>query len=121
MQLPFIAHIMAGREYTLVPIMVGSTSYDMEQYYGKVLSKYFDEEGTVFVISSDFCHWGSRFNYTYYDKSKGLLLISCFHSLLFSLLSLSFLSLALLSLYLPSSVSSPFPLSLFLFFLSHPF
>jgi len=24
-----------------------------------------------FVISSDFCHWGSRFRYNYYDQSKG--------------------------------------------------
>lgn len=26
---------------------------------------------TVFVISSDFCHWGPNFEYTPYDKSKG--------------------------------------------------
>lgn len=26
---------------------------------------------TVFVISSDFCHWGQNFEYTPYDKSKG--------------------------------------------------
>jgi predicted class III extradiol MEMO1 family dioxygenase len=25
----------------------------------------------LFVISSDFCHWGSRFRYNYYDKSAG--------------------------------------------------
>jgi len=24
-----------------------------------------------FVISSDFCHWGNRFRYTYYDQEKG--------------------------------------------------
>jgi len=24
-----------------------------------------------FVISSDFCHWGSRFSFTFYDESKG--------------------------------------------------
>ena len=26
---------------------------------------------TVFVISSDFCHWGDSFEFTPYDKSKG--------------------------------------------------
>ena len=26
---------------------------------------------TVFVISSDFCHWGPNFDFQYYDKSKG--------------------------------------------------
>ena len=26
---------------------------------------------TVFVVSSDFCHWGRNFDFTYYDESKG--------------------------------------------------
>lgn len=26
---------------------------------------------TVFVISSDFCHWGMNFDFTPYDQSKG--------------------------------------------------
>lgn len=26
---------------------------------------------TVFVVSSDFCHWGPNFDFQYYDKSKG--------------------------------------------------
>ncbi|MPC56296.1 Protein MEMO1 [Portunus trituberculatus] len=26
---------------------------------------------SLFVISSDFCHWGQRFRYTYYDRSVG--------------------------------------------------
>lgn len=25
----------------------------------------------LFVISSDFCHWGKRFRFTYYDKCHG--------------------------------------------------
>lgn len=25
----------------------------------------------LFVISSDFCHWGQRFRYTYFDESCG--------------------------------------------------
>lgn len=28
---------------------------------------------TVFVISSDFCHWGENFEFTPYDKSKGVI------------------------------------------------
>ena len=30
-----------------------------------------EDPKTLFVISSDFCHWGQRFGYTFYDKSKG--------------------------------------------------
>ena len=26
---------------------------------------------TVFVISTDVCHWGPNFDFQYYDKSKG--------------------------------------------------
>ena len=37
----------------------------------KIFSKYLKDPENLFVISSDFCHWGKRFRYTYYDKSKG--------------------------------------------------
>jgi predicted class III extradiol MEMO1 family dioxygenase len=29
-----------------------------EEYYGKLLTKYFDRDDTLFIISTDFCHWG---------------------------------------------------------------
>ena len=37
----------------------------------RVLAPYIKDPKTVFVISSDFCHWGSNFEYTPYDPSKG--------------------------------------------------
>lgn len=39
--------------------------------YGRILAQEFDQENTIFIISSDFCHWGSRFNFVYYDKADG--------------------------------------------------
>jgi AmmeMemoRadiSam system protein B len=50
----------------LVPIMVGSTSADTERAVGTLLAPYLADPCNVFLISSDFCHWGSRFGYTYY-------------------------------------------------------
>lgn len=50
----------------LVPIMVGSTSPATEQAFGTLLAPYITDPSNVFIISSDFCHWGLRFNYTYY-------------------------------------------------------
>lgn len=50
----------------LVPIMVGSTSAATEQAFGALLAPYLADPSSVFVISSDFCHWGLRFRYTYY-------------------------------------------------------
>ncbi len=41
-----------------------------EAAYGRLLAKYMDDESNIFIISSDFCHWGSRFSYTFNDSSK---------------------------------------------------
>jgi AmmeMemoRadiSam system protein B len=71
MHLPYIAHVMKGHDFTLVPIMVGSINATSEKKYGDLLSKYFDEPGNLFIISSDFCHWGTRFRYTFFDKAQG--------------------------------------------------
>jgi AmmeMemoRadiSam system protein B len=73
MQLPFIAHILARSEKAIpiVPVLVGSLSTDAEARYGQFFSSYLDDPGNFFVISSDFCHWGQRFDYTYYDKKDG--------------------------------------------------
>jgi len=73
MHLPYIAKVMESKkgQFTVVPVLVGHTSHDKELMYGKMFSKYLKDPENLFVISSDFCHWGSRFRYTYYDKSKG--------------------------------------------------
>ena len=61
----------------LVPILVGSTNPTTEKEFGALLAPYVADPTNVFIISSDFCHWGSRFNYTYYlpasttDPSEG--------------------------------------------------
>ncbi len=71
MHLPYIAHVMKGHRFTLVPIMVGAINAKSEKLYGNLLSEYFDTPGHLFIVSSDFCHWGARFRYTFYDKSQG--------------------------------------------------
>uniref|UniRef100_A0A0E0LTI3 MEMO1 family protein n=1 Tax=Oryza punctata TaxID=4537 RepID=A0A0E0LTI3_ORYPU len=53
----------------VVPILVGALNSQNEAMYGQLLSKYLDDPKNFFSISSDFCHWGTR--YTYYDKSHG--------------------------------------------------
>lgn len=50
---------------------MGSLSPDREACYGRILSSYLADPQNLFVISSDFCHWGHRFRYTYYDRSYG--------------------------------------------------
>jgi AmmeMemoRadiSam system protein B len=68
-----------------VPILIGSIHFSKEAEYGALLSKYLAAPRTLFVISSDFCHWcvlfkasapavtsrrGTRFSYTYYTPSS---------------------------------------------------
>ena len=51
---------------TLIPILVGNTSPEVEVEFGKILAPYFEDPENVFIISSDFAHWGLRFSYTNY-------------------------------------------------------
>ncbi|XP_011496825.1 PREDICTED: protein MEMO1 isoform X2 [Ceratosolen solmsi marchali] len=73
MQLPYIAKVMEGYQdsFTIIPILIGSLTPAEEAEYGKILAPYMANPQNLFVISSDFCHWGQRFRYTYYDKSYG--------------------------------------------------
>ena len=65
MHLPFVQFVMAGagRPYTVVPVLVGSLSSQLERELAALLTPYFLAAGTLFVVSSDFCHWGRRFGY----------------------------------------------------------
>lgn len=74
MQLPFLAHVLAGHldRVQIVPILVGALKEDKERLYGQLLAPYLAAPRTIFLISSDFCHWGKRFSYTPYDSSEGL-------------------------------------------------
>lgn len=54
-----------------MPILVGSISPEVEAIYGEILAPYLADSQNLFVISSDFCHWGKRFSYTYYDECCG--------------------------------------------------
>lgn len=50
--------------------MVGNTSGSAEKSFGQLLAPYLQDPENVFVISSDFAHWGLRFRYTYYVPSS---------------------------------------------------
>lgn len=56
----------------LVPVLVGATSAANERAFGQVFAPYLADPSSVFVVSSDFCHWGERFRYTFYLPSTPL-------------------------------------------------
>ena len=45
--------------------MVGQLPNDKLSAYARALLPYFKDERTLFIVSSDFCHWGERFEYTH--------------------------------------------------------
>ncbi|THD28217.1 putative dioxygenase [Fasciola hepatica] len=73
MQLPYIAKVMERQRgsFAIVPVLVGLLSLEREATYGRILAPYLIDPGNIFVISSDFCHWGHRFQYTHYNPEKG--------------------------------------------------
>ncbi|KAJ7706128.1 MEMO1 family [Mycena rosella] len=66
MHLPYIRKMFEGKDISIVPIMVGAISKQAEAEFGALLAPYLAREDTFCVVSSDFCHWGTRFSYTYY-------------------------------------------------------
>lgn len=45
--------------------MVGHLGNDnkLEKKYADILGPYFDRKDTVFIFSTDFCHWGTHYGY----------------------------------------------------------
>ncbi|KAG0353640.1 Protein memo1 [Gamsiella multidivaricata] len=64
----------------IVPILVGALTETTERQYGKLLAPYLDDPQNLFIVSSDFCHWGQRFDYTYYVDNKGVVTESLAHA-----------------------------------------
>jgi hypothetical protein len=72
MHLPFVRKVL-GPEVGVVVLLVGSLSLAKQAVLGRLLSKYLVDPESVFVISSDFCHWGQRFQYQFlYDKDRSI-------------------------------------------------
>ena len=67
MHLPYIKKMLEDK-FKLIPIMVGATDLKMQEYYAEILTPHFEDPNSLFIISSDFCHWGKRFDFTYHNK-----------------------------------------------------
>jgi MEMO1 family protein len=78
MHLPYIAKIMESRngDYSLVPVLVGTITRSKEQEYGEIFRPYLEDPSSLFVISSDFCHWGMH--HKFYISRYKIFLLSCF-------------------------------------------
>ena len=59
-ELPFLQAALGG--FCLVPVLVGETGRDDERAFAERLAR-LDDGRTLFVFSSDFAHYGPRFDY----------------------------------------------------------
>ena len=50
--------------------LLSATRRGAEAAYGRLLAPYLDDSSNLFIVSSDFCHWGKRFSYTFYDPAQ---------------------------------------------------
>lgn len=79
LQTPFLAHLLRApggqsslrTDVRLVPIVVGALTDRQEELYGRLMAPYLSDPATLVCISSDFCHWGTRFRFTPVDPAHG--------------------------------------------------
>ena len=63
MEMPFLKYIFNKKDFSLIPIMVGHNDLMTNTEIGKSLYDLYEDPKTLFVISSDFCHWGKNFGF----------------------------------------------------------
>ncbi|KAF9786933.1 UPF0103-domain-containing protein [Thelephora terrestris] len=66
MHLPYVRKVFEGLSVSIIPILVGAINREAEVRFGKLIAPFLAREDTFCVVSSDFCHWGTRFSYTFY-------------------------------------------------------
>ena len=72
LHLPFIRHVWKGQDVAIVPILVGCPDAAAEAVLAAALLPFLLDERNLFVVSGDFCHWGTRFRFTpNYDGAHG--------------------------------------------------
>lgn len=63
MHLPYIRLMFEGRDdVKLVPLLVGHPPASQVDAISATLAPYWDDPGTFFIVSSDFCHWYVTFS-----------------------------------------------------------
>ena len=69
MELPWLAHLQP--KTSIVPLLIGKLDAKKQHTLSLLLKEWYQDPKTAFVISSDFCHWGDRFGYTYLPGESG--------------------------------------------------
>ena len=71
MQFPFIKKSL-NDDIKCVPLMIGLVGeQDIEKISAK-LKPHFSDPKSVFIFSTDFCHWGRHYNYMPFADSESI-------------------------------------------------
>lgn len=62
-----ILSLMCERSFKMIPILVGDLDEEMRNKISKSLLPYFNDPSTLWIISSNFCHWGEKWEFTQFD------------------------------------------------------
>jgi AmmeMemoRadiSam system protein B len=71
-QYPIIRRVLQDRPIKLVPRLVGCMNEEVESAVARVVGPMIKADRTLFVISSDFTHWGKTFKWTRIANSRKL-------------------------------------------------
>lgn len=77
MQYPILYHTLQSRgvqnisdSVEIIPMLISHGSDKTFNTIGRILSDIIVQDNSYIVVSSDFCHWGKRFDYTGYVGSR---------------------------------------------------
>lgn len=67
----FLLEAHKNTKAKIVPMLISHNTEKIDYELGDILGKEMGKsKNTVFVVSSDFCHWGARFRYTAYVANE---------------------------------------------------
>lgn len=70
MQYPLIKYVFGNQDVEIIPILVGSLNDEREEKITNILKPLITAPDSLFIISSDFTHWGEIFKFTAFANSK---------------------------------------------------
>ena len=70
MQYPLIKYVFGDNDIKITPMLVGCLNDDREQRIVDILKPIITAERTLFIISSDFTHWGELFHFTNFASMR---------------------------------------------------
>jgi AmmeMemoRadiSam system protein B len=71
MELPILKFVFGQKDFAIVPIVIGGLKQETARSVAAALAPIVTDPRTLLVISSDFCHWGGDFDYTYLPPGGG--------------------------------------------------